>query len=114
MAKIKICKEPGCHNAQTTSGYCRLHYLKNWKKIKHKQQRKSADRLNRYVESIVKQHPDHYLEVIKEDLRSKNFEKLVEDRYREELDELYHIFDDKTYEEDIEQLIKDLKVEDDF
>jgi hypothetical protein len=32
--KIKICKEAGCVSEQTTDGFCRLHYLKNWKIIR--------------------------------------------------------------------------------
>ena len=45
--KIKICIEEGCKNVQTTKDYCRLHYLKNWKKIKVLQQKKAAERLNK-------------------------------------------------------------------
>ncbi len=56
--KIKICTEDGCHNAQTSKEYCRLHYLKNWKTIKAEEEKKAAKRLNRYVEGIMKRNPD--------------------------------------------------------
>ena len=56
--KIKICSEAGCHNAQTTQEYCRLHYMKNWKAIKEKAKQKEAKRLNRYVEGIMRRNPD--------------------------------------------------------
>lgn len=113
MPRIKICKEEGCHNSQTTSGYCRLHYLKNWKRLKAEVQERAAKRLNRYVEFICKQHPDRYVDVIKENLRSKNFEKTTDDRFHE-VDDLYNLFNEPTYEEDIERLIHDLKIEKEF
>ena len=36
MAKIRICKDEDCKNAATTAGFCRLHFLKNWKELKEK------------------------------------------------------------------------------
>ena len=68
--KIKICIEEGCKNVQTTKDYCRLHYLKNWKKIKENQEKKAADRLNKYVEGICKKYPDRYMEVIRREIKS--------------------------------------------
>lgn len=114
MAKIRICKEPGCNNAQTTKGYCRLHYLKNWKKIKEHQQKAAAERLNRYIEDIVEKYPDRYIEILKKEIRSKNFEKVAQDDFSSELDDIYKIFNDPGYEGDIERLIRDLKIEDEF
>jgi hypothetical protein len=111
MAKIKICKEDGCHNAQTTAGYCRLHYLQNWKQIKEEQQEKAAKRLNRYIEAIVKKHPTKYVEVIKGEINSKKFTK---EEGHEEMDELYRLFNEPSYDEEVERLIKDLKIEKEF
>lgn len=68
--KIKICIEDGCKNAQTTKDYCRLHYLKNWKKIKQAEQKKAADKLNKYVEGIVKKFPEKYVDVIRREIRT--------------------------------------------
>ena len=66
--KIKICVEPDCKNAQSTKDYCRLHYLKNWKKIKDGEQKKAVDRLNRYVDGICKKNPDRYAQVVRREL----------------------------------------------
>lgn len=109
MARIKICKEEGCHNAQTTAGYCRVHYLKNWKTIKKEQQEKAAKRLNRYIEAVMKKYPNKYIEVIKEDINQDKFKR--HDTGSEELDDLYRLFNEPTYEEDVERLIKELKIE---
>ncbi|MBX7149439.1 hypothetical protein K1X76_10205 [bacterium] len=65
----KICKEKECKNEQTTMGYCRLHYLQNWKKIREKQKKKAVENLNKYVDHIMKRNPDSYIETIKHDLR---------------------------------------------
>ena len=113
MPKIKICKEMDCHNTQTTDGYCRLHYLKNWKKIKKDTDVKAAKKLNRYIESVCKKNPERYVETIREDLKSKSFSKRIEDQFSE-LDDLYHVFNEPTYEEEVERLIQDLKIEKKF
>lgn len=68
--KIKLCIEKDCHNAQTSKEYCRLHYVKNWKQIREKEQKKAADRLNKYVEGIVKKNPDRYVDAIRRDLKN--------------------------------------------
>ena len=81
MAHIKICKEEGCHNAATTRGYCRLHYLRNWKRIKDETRRRGAKKLNRYIEHVMKNHPDRYVEVIKKEIREPGFERYVEENF---------------------------------
>jgi len=112
--KIKICKEEGCDNTQTTGGYCRLHYLKNWKKLKTKKQKKAATRLNKYIEGIVEKHPDRYMDVIKKEIRSPHFDRISKEDQVQDMDDIYRIFNDPGYEGDIEKLIRDLKVEDKF
>src|SRR3954449_3423286 len=32
-----VCREIACEGLATSGGYCRLHYIKNWKKIKRKE-----------------------------------------------------------------------------
>ncbi|OGQ08374.1 MAG: hypothetical protein A3G32_04030 [Deltaproteobacteria bacterium RIFCSPLOWO2_12_FULL_40_28] len=82
MAKkaLKLCKMKDCRNVGTTLGYCRLHYLKNWKKIREQQKKKAAENLNKYVEHIMKKHPDSYVETIKHDLKHAS-------RFQERADE---------------------------
>ena len=58
MARIKICKEEECHNSVTTRGYCRLHYLRNWKRIRDAHKQVAARRLNRYIEQVCKENPE--------------------------------------------------------
>ena len=114
MAKIKICKEEDCKNSQTTGGYCRLHYLKHWKILQLEKKKKAAKNLNRYVESILKKHPDKYIEVIKKDLRSKKFDEIVDKQFGGDLEESESLFEPRSYDEDIEKFLNDLKIEKDF
>ena len=114
MAKIKICKGKGCHNAQTTEGFCRLHYLRSWKKLQAEKKKKAAKNLNRYVESILKRYPDRYVEQIKKDIRSKDFEDRIETEFKPEADEPIVLFDPNASDEELEEIVHNLKVEKDF
>lgn len=111
--RIKICKDKSCHNSQTTQGYCRLHYLRNWKLLKSKKKLDAAKKLNRYVEHMCKTYPNRYMEQIKKDLNSPNFERFIEEEFGTE-GSYDNVFNGLTYEEEIEHLIHDLKIEDEF
>ncbi|MFA4874833.1 MAG: hypothetical protein WC956_03165 [bacterium] len=112
MARIKICKEDNCHDAATTNGYCRLHYLRRWKEIHEARKRGAARKLNRYIERVVRENPDDYAEVIRKDLENPDFDRFVEDAFGSEQEEIP--FDEETAEEEIEQILRRLKVEEGF
>lgn len=76
----KRCREPGCDHDALMAGYCRLHYIKNWRRIKRKEAILASGQLNNYVEELVSKYPDKYLEVIRQDLASeKDWAKVVID-----------------------------------
>ena len=110
MGRIKICKESNCKNAATTEGYCRLHYLKCWKDLREHKKQRAAEKLNQYVEFICKKNPDTYMDVLRKDIRSG---KVAQD-FAEGADELTTLFNDPSYEEDMRDLLKELKIEKDF
>lgn len=84
----KRCREPGCDHEGNLGGYCRLHYIKNWRKIKRKEAILGAGQLNNYVEELVSKYPDKYLDVIRQDLASeKDWSKVVTDLELESVDE---------------------------
>lgn len=86
-----ICRELGCESLSTSGGYCRLHYIKNWKKIKRKELIIKEGKLNRYIEELVSKYPDKYIEAIRQDLSSdKDFYTVIHDL---ELDESIDDFD---------------------
>jgi outer membrane biosynthesis protein TonB len=105
----KLCRETGCDNSATTKGYCRLDYIKNWKKIKRKEMILKEGKLNQYIEELVSKYPQKYIEVIRQDLSSEvNFNKVIHDL---ELDES---MEDLDYDSDsIDSLIGSIRKEDD-
>ena len=115
--KIKICVETGCKNTQTTKGYCRLHYLKNWKEIREASRKKSADKLNKYVEGLCKKFPERYLDVIRREIKNgKGHEgEASEDSGVGEMSEgVFESFGYSDDEESLDRLISRLKIDKDF
>jgi hypothetical protein len=99
------CREIACENQATTAGYCRAHYIKNWKKIKHKEQILREGRLNQYLDELIAKYPDKYIEAIKQDLASeKDFAKVITDL---DLDETSDDFD--VDQEPMENIIDTIK-----
>ncbi len=112
MVRIKICKEPDCKDAASTEGYCRLHYSKHWRRSRKAKKFASARKLNRYIDHICKENPDNYLEAIRKDLSSSKFPEYVEEVFGEGERELN--FEEGVEEEDIDRIIKKLKIEEGF
>ena len=112
-SKIRICKHKGCYDGATTLGYCRLHYLKNWRKIKEQQRKKAVKNLNKYIEHLCKTRPDGYVEAMKGELKNEFvFEEKVQsyvldDEYRDIMDEL-------DISHDVDAILGDLKVDKGF
>ncbi len=98
------CREVACESVSTTAGYCRLHYIKNWKKIKRKELILREKKLNQYIEELVAKYPDKYIEAIKQDLSDeKAFAKVI---YDLELDESVDDIDVEGENED--QIIENI------
>ncbi|MEK6705997.1 MAG: hypothetical protein AABZ06_09425 [Bdellovibrionota bacterium] len=75
-----VCREVACEGLATTAGYCRLHYIKNWKKIKRKELILKEKKLNQYIEELVSKYPDKYIDAIRQDLTNdKDFAKVIHD-----------------------------------
>lgn len=86
-----VCREVACEGLATSGGYCRLHYIKNWKKIKRKEVILRERKLNQYIEELVAKYPDKYIEAIRQDLANdKDFAKVI---YDLDLDEGVDDFD---------------------
>jgi len=102
-----ICREVGCEAKATSSGYCRLHYIKNWKRIKKKELLLREGKLNRYIEELVQKYPDKYIEAIRHDLSDDSeFNKAVSDL---DLDEGVDDFEsDSDFDHLVDSIRKDL------
>ncbi len=100
-----VCREVACEGLATSAGYCRLHYIKNWKKIKRKELILKEGKLNQYIEELVAKYPDKYIEAIRQDLANdKDFAKVI---YDLDLDEGVEDFDVEG--ESIDAVIGDIK-----
>lgn len=72
------CREVACELIATTGRYCRLHYIKNWKKIKRKELILKEKKLDSYIEELVSKYPEKYIDAIRQDLASeKDFAKVI-------------------------------------
>src|ERR1700745_1070819 len=79
--KKKFCVQPQCKAEAVSHGFCRLHYIANWKHIKFDRHVKAERRLNAYVDRLARKYPKDYLEKIKEGLED-------EDKFRQTVEEL--------------------------
>jgi hypothetical protein len=92
------CRDVTCESVATTGQYCRMHYIKNWKKIKQREELMREGKLNRFIEELVLKYPDKYIEAIRHDLaHDQEFAKVVADL---EIDEVVEASDDFSDDED--------------
>jgi hypothetical protein len=112
--KIKICKESNCVSEQTAQGFCRLHYLKNWKKIRTDKKKKSLRSLNNYIENIMKRSPENYVDTLKEGLRGGSGDSEVNFSSHFSKDDFETVLEDLGYKEDLDRLLDNIKVDKDF
>ncbi len=110
--KIKICKETDCVSEQSIQGYCRLHYLKNWKILKKEKQKKSLQSLNRYIDNIVKTVPDRFVETLKGNIREPlDFAGSASSFSKDEFDT---VLGSLGYSEELDEVLNHIKVDKDF
>ncbi len=97
---------------QTTDGFCRLHYLKNWKRIKTDKKKKAIKTLNNYVENIIRTNPENY-----KSGGAKNSlfgDPAAEKHTYFQRDDIDSVMEDLGYKEDLDRLIDGIKVDKDF
>ncbi len=105
-----VCREVACELMCTTGGYCRMHYIKNWKKIKRKEMILKEKKLNHYIEELVSKYPDKYIEAIRQDLASeKDFAKVIADLEIEEGMDDFESVDTESAEGMIDNLKRDFE-----
>ncbi|MCY4643398.1 MAG: hypothetical protein OXB88_02170 [Bacteriovoracales bacterium] len=71
VSENEDCLEKGCDNLATTLGYCRFHYIKNWKEIKVKQQILESGKLVALIEELIEKFSLEYVESILSDLQDE-------------------------------------------
>lgn len=94
-------------------GYCRLCYLKNWKKIRSEKSKKAVKSLNKYVDSILKNNKDDGVKGLRSRLRD-------DDSFERSLDDIIHhdsvrdVMSDLGCREDLDIMIDSIRIDEDF
>ena len=94
------CIVKGCENPATTLGYCRYHYIENWKNIKRKQSILEEGKLQQFVEELVAKYPSSFVENILSDLEDEKSFIQVLNELNIEADESFDDVDDLDAEDD--------------
>ena len=103
----KHCTQEECKKEATQAGFCRLHYLANWKRIRLASHIKAERRLNAYVDRLAKKYPEDYMNRLKESLEDDDkFKQAVEEL------ELENENDSETEREFLEKFERSVKGED--
>lgn len=108
--QIVICKQTGCHDISTIHGFCRFHYLASWKKLKTKEAKKKGQELKTYLEDLGRRFPEEFIEKLKSEMEELS-EKEAVSGDADEADK-GSLFDQMDGDEDLDTIIKGLKVED--
>jgi hypothetical protein len=104
--KVKACAERGCRKPGISHGFCRLHYLANWRALKEDEKVRAERRLNAYVDRLAKRYPTDYLEKIKEGIENEEtFKKTMEQLEIDEQEE------QETEREFLERMVRSVKPE---
>lgn len=113
--KIRLCQMTGCHNQATTKGYCRLCYLKNWKKIRSENKKKASKNLNKYIENIIKTSREDKVTALKDQLRDEaSFESSLDDLIYHEQESIRSVMSDLGYSEELDTMIDTIKIDETF
>ncbi len=95
-----LCKYSGCDEIAAVEGYCRYHYLLNWKRIQLKKKILTEGKLDKYIHELTAKYPDKYVEMLKGDLKTeKDFTSVVNELEIDDTDSSMSEDDDDGFEE---------------
>lgn len=78
--KSDECMEKGCDNLRATQGYCRLHYIKNYKTLKKKKEILKEGKLQEYITELFSKYPPKLIEQMLQDLSDdREFYRVLND-----------------------------------
>jgi hypothetical protein len=107
--QIVICKSAGCHDISTTHSFCRFHYLASWRKLKTKEAKRKGVELKAYLTDLSRKFPEDFLEKLRSELDDSSEKSASSDS---DDDDRNGLFDPVDGDEDIDTIIKGIKVED--
>lgn len=62
------CLEKNCDSPSSTKGFCRLHYISNWKNVKKRESILIDGKLQDFIEDLAKKYPLKSIELVLNDL----------------------------------------------
>jgi len=92
--EIRQCKVIGCDRNYFAKGYCRYHYIKNWKRIKIMERLRSEAALDDHITNLIDKYPDEYMDMLREDI--KKYEGLEEEDVEGIIDEFLNQEEEET------------------
>lgn len=103
MKRISICRNDGCNDIQTTEGYCRLHYMKNWKKIKAEESK-----------NLGISFADYLVEISKRSIESRVENRIIAESDEAWVEKRYAFSDDKlsllSEDNELDSILKGLQL----
>ncbi|TVQ80263.1 MAG: hypothetical protein EA369_02950 [Bradymonadales bacterium] len=108
--RIEICKFAGCFDMATVGGFCRLHYLASWKKMKSKEAKKKGKDLKSYLAELSTRFPEEFMEKLKSDIEELSTEAST--TTSSESEEKSAFEPPEAGDEDIDTIIRGIRVED--
>ena len=106
-ARVRICKQENCSNPQTTQGYCRLHYLQNWRALREEKAKRAQKNLDRYVERMAGAKKPSTEEA--EEGQTEGGQQKEEAVFEEDFGEFVDVL---SREENLDKILNGIKVED--
>jgi len=111
--KIVICKRSGCFDMSTTiHGFCRLHYISGWKKLKSQEAKGQGKGLDEYMQELVGRFPEEFFERLRSEMDETSQSASEGDSGEEASSDRSSIFDPDDGDEDMDTIIKGIRVED--
>ncbi len=90
------CKVRECDELSLVDSYCRLHYIKLWKKIQLRKKILTDGKLEKYIEELTQRYPDKYIDMLRDDLKTeKSFLSTISELEIEEANEEAEMDDDQ-------------------
>jgi hypothetical protein len=92
---LEYCQEPDCETPATARGYCRLHYIKNWK-ILQNGRRGDGSQLPELVDELVRARADY-----DDRMESVRAPRSLDLEFAEAREDVEEMFREMGFEEDV-------------
>lgn len=107
--RIVICSFSGCYDMATIKGFCRLHYLSNWKRLKAKEAKSEGLELQDYLKQLAARFPEEYFEKLRNEIDEMASKEAAKESAAEERQSMFEADD---ADDDVDYIISGIRVED--